>query len=182
MPRARRAWARRVVRSYSCAYVSEVPPWIRAVRCGVFRARRAGHDPSPSLRIYGPLRRGEPEQPGGVLLEDLRLDLVLDRQLREVAEPAVWGEEGGTRAEEDLVLEQGVGVLHELRREVLRRPAGQVDVHARLVGGDGEGLVLPGEGRVRQDDLEVREVGGDVVHVEGVGVLEADATPAGDSC
>src|SRR3954453_13215032 len=126
MPRARRAWARRGVRSYSCAYGSEVPPWIRAVRCGLFRARRAGHDPSPSLRIYGPLRRGEPEQPGGVLLEDLRLDLVLDRQLREVTEPAVGREAGEVGAEEALVCEQVVGVLHELCRQVLRRPAGQV--------------------------------------------------------
>src|SRR5690348_17255690 len=123
MPRARSACARRVVRSYSRAYVSEVPPWIRAVRCGVLRARRAGHDPSPSLRIYGPLRLGQPEQPGGVLLEDLRPDLVLDRQFGEVLEPAVGGEDGEVGAEEDLVLEQRVGVLHELRREVLRRPA-----------------------------------------------------------
>src|SRR2546423_324164 len=99
--------------------------WTRAVRCGVLRARRAGQDPSPSLRIVAPLyeyesrerwwaggglraaavmgggsRCGQPEQPGGVLLEDLRFHLVLDRQLVEVGEPPVGGEDGVVGAEE----------------------------------------------------------------------------------
>src|SRR6516225_4468898 len=78
----------------------------------------------------------EAEQARRVLLEDLRSYLVLDRQLGEVGQPAVRGEQREVRPEQDLVLQQGVGVLHELGREVLRRPARQVDVHAGLVRGD----------------------------------------------
>ena len=49
-------------------------------------------------------------------------------RLLEVGEPAVGRDQRVVRAEQDVVLEERVRVLDELRREVLRRPAGQVDV------------------------------------------------------
>ena len=119
------------------------------------------------------------EQAGGVVLEDLGPDLGLDVELVEVGQPAVRGDDRVVRAEQDLVLQQGVRVPDELRREVLRRPAGQVDVDVRLVRGDRERLVLPGERRVREDDPQVREVHGDVVDQHRVRVLEPDAAAAG---
>ena len=150
--------------------------------CGRARSRcpslRMGGDAlsvSVSVGVRSVSSQSEAEEPGRVLLEDLRADLVLDLQLLEVGQPAVGREDRVVGAEEDLVLEQRVGVLDELRREVLRGPAGEVDVHARLVRGHRQGLVLPGEGRVGEDDLQLGEVGGDVVDAHRVGVLQADA-------
>src|SRR6266581_2162536 len=76
-----------------------------------------------------------------------------------------------SRAEQPLAQER-VRVMDELRREVLRRPARQVDVDLQLVQRDGDRFVLPRERRVRKHDLERREVDGDVVHVDRVRVLE----------
>ena len=75
-------------------------------------------------------------------------------------------------------LQDRVRLAHELRREVLRRPAGQVDPHVRLVAGDRQRLVLPRHRRVGHDHLHVREVRGDLVEVHRVGVLEQDPTAA----
>src|SRR6266702_1599246 len=89
-------------------------------------------------------RRGgaETQKPGRVLLHDQRAHLGLDVQLLEIPDPPVGGEGREIRAEEHLVAQQAVGVLHQQGREVLRRPAGQVDVDARLVGRDRQSLVL----------------------------------------
>ena len=115
------------------------------------------------------------EQAGGVLLEHQRPHLVVDLELLEVAQPAVRRDHRVVRAEQDLVLEQRVRVLDQLGREVLRRPARQVDVDLRLVHGDRERLVLPGERGVRQHDRHLREVGGHVVHVDRVASTSAAA-------
>jgi phenylacetic acid degradation operon negative regulatory protein len=75
------------------------------------------HDPRQAPA--GGSAGGEPEQPDGVVLEDLRAYLGLDRQRVEVGQPAIGGDQRIVRAEQDPVLQQGVGVLDELRREVL---------------------------------------------------------------
>src|SRR5215471_9838243 len=154
-------------------------PGRTAPRCSITSA--AGSRPAdrcaPPRSAAGGWQQAQ--QPRRVLLEDLRSYLVLDRQLGEVGEPAIRGEQREVRPEQDLVLQQGVGVLDELRREVLRRPARQVDVDLRLVGGDTERLVLPGEGRMRQDDLHPGEADRHVVDVQRVGVLQADPAAAG---
>ncbi len=150
-----------------------------AVR-GLAGTARAGQEPSPSLRIVAaPYGFVSPEQAGRRSLRIFGLTSSLTGSRAKSASQRSGVRDGEVRAEEDLVLQQGVRVVHELRREVLRRPAGQVDVHARLVRGHGERLVPPGEGRMRQDDPQVREVGGHVVHMEGVGVLQPDPAPAG---
>src|SRR5690349_25099794 len=59
------------------------------------------------------------EQPRGVLLEHERADLVADRDLLEVVEPAVGRDQREVRAEEHLVLEPAVRVLDQVGREVL---------------------------------------------------------------
>src|SRR4030095_1084569 len=51
----------------------------------------------------------EPQEANGVLLQDQRPHLVLDRQLLEVGEPAVRCQQRVVGAEHDLLLEQGVG-------------------------------------------------------------------------
>ena len=126
-------------------------------------------------------RSVQPEQAHGVLLEDQRAHLRLDVELVEVGEPAIRRDERIVGAEQHPVAQQRVGVLDQLRREVLRRPAGQVDVDLRLVHRHRERLVLPRERGVREHDLERREVDRDVVDVDRIRVLEADAAAAGQA-
>ena len=71
-----------------------------------------------------------------------------------------------------------VGRADQLRREVLRRPAGQVDVHVRLVRGDRDLRVHPRHRGVRHHDRQLGEVGGDVVEQHRVGVPQLDAVAA----
>src|SRR5437763_7078735 len=104
--------------------------------------------PGEPRRAVSRGRLAEPEQAGRVVLEDLGPDLGLDLEQVEVAEPALRGQQRVVGAEQHLVLQQRTGRADELRREVLGRPAGQVDVHVGLVGGDGDRLVLPGHRRV----------------------------------
>ena len=54
-------------------------------------------------------------------------------------------------------------------------------MHVGFVGRDRVRLVLPGHRWVGHDDLQVREVGGDVVQQQRVGVLQFDAAPAGQA-
>src|SRR5690625_1289312 len=124
-------------------------------------------------------RVAQAEEARGVLLEDQRLDFVLDVELLEILHPPFGSDHREVGTEEHLVLEQRVGVLHELRREVLGRPTRQIDVHPRLVRGHRQRLVLPGEGGVGQDDVHIREVGRHIVDQHGVGVLQPDTTTAG---
>src|SRR5919198_19046 len=117
---------------------------------GRVRPRRfAGGSQAPLDRA---LRRTKSQETGGVLLEDQWPDLVAETGLLEIGQPAVGGDHGVVGAEQYLVLEQRVGVLDQLRREVIRRPAGQVDVHLRLVQRDRQRLVLPGGRRGGQGD------------------------------
>src|SRR3712207_5381542 len=125
-----------------------------------------------------PERSAEAEHPDGVVLEDQRPDVVLDLELLEVGQPPVGGDDREVRAEQHLALEQRVGGPHQLRREVLRGPPGQVDVDVCLVGGDRDGLVLPRHRGVGQHDSQVREVGGDVVEQHRIGVAQLDPPPA----
>ena len=89
------------------------------------------------------------------------------------SQPAVRGDHRVVRAEQHLPLQERVRVLDELGREVLRRPAGEVDVDLRLVHGDRDRLVLPRERRVREDDRHLGEVGRHVVHVDRVASTSA---------
>src|SRR4051794_30768545 len=127
----------------------------------------------------GPANRsGQAKSADGVPLHDQRLDLVADLQLLEVLQPPLRPEQRVVRAEQHFVLQQRVGRTHQLWREVLRRPAGEVDVGVGLVLGDGDRGVLPGHGGVGHDDGQVREVGGDVIKQHRVGVAQLDAAPA----
>src|SRR5436305_4825821 len=83
----------------------------------------------------------EPQQARRVLLDHERADLVLDVELLEVREPTVGRDQREVGAEEHLVLQAGVRVLDQNRREVLGRPAAQVDVDVGLVDRYRERLV-----------------------------------------
>ena len=132
---------------------SQLRSWRRADGSGgrsVFRRRnRRRAKWIPSSRESEPLANccflSQPEQPPGVLLHDQRPDLVADRDLLEVGHPPVRRQQRVVGPEQHLVLQQRVRVLNQVRREILRRPAGQIDVDLRLVQADGDRLVLPRE-------------------------------------
>ena len=96
----------------------------------------------------------------------------------EVAAPAVHLDVRVVGAEQHLGAQLPVGGANQLRREVLRRPAGQVDVDVRLVRGDGDLRVHPRHRGMGHHDRQLREVGGDVVEQHRVGVPQLDAVPA----
>src|SRR5689334_23539516 len=64
----------------------------------------------------------ELEKVDGVALEYQRANLVANVDLREIGEPALRRDQRIIRAEQHFSLELSICVLHELRREVLRRP------------------------------------------------------------
>src|SRR3954451_6683738 len=136
-----------------------------------------GGDPIPrkSLRLVCLLfgrGRAQIEQSGGVLLEDQRPDLVVDLDALEVPQPALGRDHREVQTEQNLPFEQGVRVADELRREVLGRPAGEVDVDLWLVHRDRDRLVLPGEGGLGKHDRQLGKIGRHVVHVDRVRVLQ----------
>src|SRR3954453_7131822 len=90
---------------------------------------QAGGPISPNLLVQA-------EQARRVLLEDQWPHLVLERRLLEVGEPALRRDQRVVGAEEHAVAQLRVRVAHELLREVLRRPAGEVDVDLLLVQRD----------------------------------------------
>src|SRR3970040_2689476 len=106
----------------------------------------------------------------GVLEQNLWSHLWLNTYLIELLHPSFHGERRPVRAEHDLVLDDGVDVLHELRRKILRRPARKVDVDIGFVPGNGEALRLPGPRWMGGDDLELRKIGGHLVYVNGLGI------------
>src|SRR5437667_8565715 len=95
-------------------------------------------------------------------LQYFRPDFLPDVELGEIRQPAVRRDHRPVRAEQHLVLQDRVDVAHENRRKVFWRPAGEVDIDVRLVGRDRQRLLLPGEGGVGEDDLQVGKIGSDV--------------------
>src|SRR2546423_8832301 len=123
---------------------------VRTIRTG-----SAGPPRRSKLLALDATEVSEREQPDGVLRQDERADLVAEPRLLEVGEPAVGRDHREVRPEEDLVAQLRVRVLDELRREVLRRPAGEVDPDVVLVQADGDRLVLPWERGVGEHDLQL---------------------------
>src|SRR5207244_185796 len=82
---------------------------------------------SPAQLAPGHRLLVERQQPHGVPRQDQRLDLVAEPRLFEILQPALRRDQRKVAAEQDAVLQQGVGVLHQLRRKVLRAPAREVD-------------------------------------------------------
>ena len=114
----------------------------------------------------------------GLLLTRLDRTEAAEARFREVLEPAVRRDQRIVGAEQHLGLELRVRVLHQLRRKVFRRPARQVDVDVRLVQADGQRLVLPRPGRMRDDDRHVGKVGRDVVEMDRVRILQPQSAAA----
>ena len=106
-------------------------PRMKTCSCGSVRPSASGCDRAAD----GLDHRRVPSEPRRVLLQHERPHLVLERRRLEVGEPAVGRDQREVRAEQHLRPELGVRVLDELRREVLRRPAGQVDPHVRPCAG-----------------------------------------------
>src|SRR5690606_12902888 len=112
-------------RCSAAALTVSVSPWrSSSTRRSARSTDSSGGD--DEVPITASLRR-EPEQPGGVVLHDQRLYLVLDLQLGEVGQPPVRGDQGIVGAEQHLPFEQPARLTDELRREVLGRPAAEVD-------------------------------------------------------
>src|SRR5689334_10288138 len=72
-------------------------------------------------------RLPEPERLDGVLFENQLVHLGLEARFAEILDPAIRRDQWIVGAEQHARLELRVGVLHELRRKILGRPAGQVD-------------------------------------------------------
>src|SRR5438067_12812 len=89
--------------------------------------------PPAHLRLTAPLSGGQLKKPRRILLQDQRPHLGLDRQLVELLHPTLGRDHGVVRAEQDLLLQQRVGILDQERWEILRRPPGEIDVDLRLV-------------------------------------------------
>src|SRR5690606_12761753 len=143
-------------------------------------SRRSGAVPSRARRPWSAYAI-ESQGLDRVLLEDQVVNLGPEVGRLEVLEPAIRRDERKVGAEQHLVLELAVRIAHELFREILRRPAGEIDVNVRLVQANRQRLVLPGPGRVRDDHRHVREVRRDVVEVDRVGVFELQSAAAGHS-
>src|SRR5438132_12262903 len=77
--------------------------------------------------LTAPLSGGQLEKPCRIVLQDQRPDFGLDRQLGELLHPALGRDHRVVGAEQDLLLQQRVGVLDQERRAVLRRPARAAD-------------------------------------------------------
>ena len=89
---------------------------------------------------------------------------------------------GKSEPNRTLVSQQRVRVLHELRREVLRRPAGEVDVDLRACGVATEiASSCHGNDGCARMIFRSREVDRHVVDVHRVRVLEPDAAAAGQA-
>jgi hypothetical protein len=74
--------------------------------------------------------------------------------------------------EQDFLLLHRVAVLDQDLREVLRRPAGEIDVDIRLVVGDRKRLFLPGERGVREDDGHIGKIDGNIIEIHGVRIFQ----------
>lgn len=79
------------------------------------------------------LARVQAQEFAGVLLQDQWAHFGANGDVREIGEPAIRGEQGIVATEEHFVLEQGIGVLDKLGREVFGGPAGEVDIDLRFV-------------------------------------------------
>src|SRR6516225_5467213 len=93
------------------------------------------------------LRFGQAQQLDSIVLQNQRSDFVANRNVLEIGEPAIRGNERIIRTKQDFVLQARVCVLNERGRKVLWRPTRKVDVHVGLVQTNGNGLILPREGR-----------------------------------
>src|SRR6202453_4628397 len=113
-----------------------------------------------------------------IVLQNLGPHLRLDVKRLKITQPPLRGQQRIVGAEQDLVLKERVGGPDKLRREVLRRPSGQVDERVGLVRGDRDRGRRPRHRWVGEDDLELGEVGRHVVDQHRVRQPELDAAPA----
>src|ERR1700761_466884 len=88
--------------------------------------------PTPAIvKLHG---SGSPEtkQFYGIFLQDKRSYVRLDVEGVEVPQPPVGSDDRPIGPEQHFMLQQTVGVSHQDRREIFRRPARQIDVHVWL--------------------------------------------------
>src|SRR5262245_2033038 len=96
----------------------------------------------------------------------------------EVLDPTLGLKHRIVGAEQDFVLKKGVGVLDQHWPEVFRRPTGKIDVDVGLVHRHGELFFLPGHRRVSHDDREAGKIGGHVVEMQRMSVLQLESAAA----
>src|SRR5262245_61602620 len=113
-----------------------------------------------------------------VLQKNLPPNFLFYLQGFEVLEPTLGLKHGIVGAEQDFVLKKTVGVLDQHWPEVFRRPPGKIDVDIGLVHRHGELLFLPGHRRVSHDDREAGKIGGHVIDMQRVSVLQLESSAA----
>src|SRR5205807_7971062 len=82
---------------------------------------------SPLFPYTTLFRSCEPQEPRRVVFHDARQHLGLEADLLRRLKPLLGANQREVRAEQHLVLQRTVGVLDDLRLEILRAPAGEVE-------------------------------------------------------
>src|SRR5215813_3026708 len=117
-----------------------------------------------------------------VLQNNLPPNFLFYLQGFEVLDPTLGLKHRIVGAEQDFILKKAVGVLDQHWPEVFRRPPGKIDVDVGLVHRHGELLFLPGHRRVSHDDREAGKIGGHVIEMQRVSVLQLESAAARSSC
>src|SRR5262249_37237825 len=113
-----------------------------------------------------------------VLQQNLPPHFLFYLQAFKVLEPALGLQRRIIRTEQDFVLKKAVGVLDQHGPEVFRRPPRKIDVDVRLVHRHGESFFLPRNRRVSHDDREVGKIGGHVIEMQRMRVLQLESAAA----
>src|SRR5262245_2138224 len=116
-----------------------------------------------------------------VLQNNLPPNFLFYLQGFEVLEPTLGLKHGIVGAEQHFVLKKAVGVLDQHRPEVFRRPPRKIDIDVGLVHRYGQLFFLPGHRRVSHDDREAGKIGGHVIEMQRVSVLQLESAAAWSS-
>lgn len=118
----------------------------------------------------------KPKQLRGIFLHDQRFGFVAETGNFKILYPAIRCDQREIGAEEHFVFELGVGILYQLWRKILGRPTGKIDIDIGLVQTDRQRFILPGPGRVGNDERAIREINRHIVQVDWVGIGQPQAT------
>src|SRR5215475_15333853 len=116
-----------------------------------------------------------------VLQNNLPPNFLFYLQGFEVLEPTLGLKHGIVGAEQHFVLKKAVGVLDQHWPEIFRRPPRKIDIDVGLVHRHGELLFLPGHRRVNHDDRKAGKIGGHVIEMQRVSVLQLESSAARSS-
>jgi hypothetical protein len=119
-----------------------------------------------------------PKQPDRVFFEDQGAHFIFDSNFLEIGQPSIRCDQGEIGPEQHLLFQERIRILNQHRRKVFRRPAGEVDIHLRLMQAHRDRFILPRKRRVRHDDRHIGKVDGHIIDIHRIAVLQPDAAPA----